>query len=76
MNNYGLDLTGWRLDNATRVVSGPDGVTIIGTGQNPTTHTEAWIATIPTIPTIPEPSSSLLLLTGLLGFAARRRRRG
>lgn len=39
-NNYGLDLTGWKLSVATAITS--DGKTIVGYGVNPDGKTEAW----------------------------------
>jgi hypothetical protein len=42
--DYGLDLTGWRLTRAS-AISG-DGDTIAGYGVNPDGNTEAWIAHI------------------------------
>jgi hypothetical protein len=46
-----------------------DGQTIVGYGTNPSGNTEAWLATIP------EPNTALLVMTGVLGIAANRRRR-
>ena len=65
LSALGLDLTGWTLHDALAISA--DGLTIVGTGLNPSYQTEAWIATIP------EPSTALLLSLGLLGIAARRR---
>lgn len=65
--DYGLDLTGWRLDTATAVSS--DGRAIVGYGRNPSGAIEAWIAVIP------EPGTGLLVMTGVVGIAASRRRR-
>lgn len=45
VNDFGLDLTGWILDEATGVSA--DALTIVGTGRNPNGDTEAWIATLP-----------------------------
>jgi hypothetical protein len=40
--DFGLDLTGWRLFEATGISA--DGRTIIGNGYNPSGTTEGWIA--------------------------------
>lgn len=62
VNDYGLDLTGWTLDEATGISA--DGNVIVGNGNG-----GAWLAVLP------EPSFGVLLVTGLLGlFLARRRR--
>ena len=66
VNDFGMDLTGWRLDRAVGISD--DGLTIAGQGTNPDGLTEAWIAIIP------EPSTALLLATGLLMLGARGRR--
>ncbi len=44
VNNFGLDLTGWKLEGARGISD--DGVTIVGYGENPSGNTEAWIATL------------------------------
>lgn len=56
--DYGLDLTGWTLQEADSISN--DGNTIVGFGTNPNGDGEAWIATIPEPTTI-----SLLALCGL-----------
>ena len=43
-SDYGLDLTGWQLREATGISD--NGLTIVGTGCNPDGDTEAWIATL------------------------------
>ena len=63
--DLGLDLAGWTLYEATSVSA--DGNTVVGIGSKPLGKAEAWIAVIP------EPSTALLLATGLLGLAIRRR---
>ena len=45
VNTYGLNLGGWRLSEATGVSA--DGMTIVGTGDNPVGQSEAWIVRLP-----------------------------
>jgi len=63
-DEYGLDLTGWNLEEAYGLSA--DGLTISGWGFNPLGQREAWVAHIP------EPASLALLLIGL-SVALRRR---
>ncbi|MFA7688121.1 MAG: hypothetical protein WCY25_09675, partial [Moheibacter sp.] len=42
---YGLDLTGWVLSNATAISA--DGTIIVGEGINPDGHPEGWRAVLP-----------------------------
>ena len=65
-NDFGLDMTGWHLSQANAISL--DGTTIVGHGTNPDGFTEAWMAVIP------EPSTALLLASGLLVLARKRRR--
>ena len=41
-DEFGLDLTGWRLGTATGISD--DGLTIVGTGINPDGNFEGWVA--------------------------------
>jgi probable HAF family extracellular repeat protein len=67
VEDYGLDLTGWTLREATDISA--DGNTIVGWGINPAGLTEAWVAAIP------EPSTAPLLALGLALLAAKAGRR-
>lgn len=64
-NDLGLNLTGWTLRGATDISD--DGLTIVGTGTNPSGFPEAWIATIP------EPATFTLLAFGGLVLLRRKR---
>jgi len=64
---FGLDLTGWSLNNALGVSA--DGRIIVGSGTNPLGQSEAWIARIP------EPATISLLTLGALAVMRRRRNR-
>ena len=64
VNNYGLNLTGWTLQNATSISA--DGLTIAGYGVSPSGNIEPWIATIP------EPAT--LLLLGVGGLLIRNKK--
>ena len=63
---FGVDLTGWRLERASDISS--DGTVIVGTGINPFGQTEGWIAVIP------EPTTLVLLATGSISIRRRRKR--
>jgi probable HAF family extracellular repeat protein len=54
INEYGLDLTGWILKEATGISD--DGLTIVGFGSNPDGHVMGWIAVL----TPPDPVELLL----------------
>jgi probable HAF family extracellular repeat protein len=63
-DEYGLDLTGWNLEEA--IGMSDDGQTITGWGYNPLGQREGWVVRIP------EPGSLGLFLVGF-GLALRRR---
>ena len=67
VNDLGLDLTGWTLQNATDVSA--DGRTIVGYGLDPAGNTEAWIATVP------EPAAAGLMAVVVTALSSARRRR-
>ncbi len=66
VNDLGLDLSGWTLQEATGISD--DGRVITGTGRNPSGQTEAWLAVIP------EPSSFVLVTIAAMCVARRRGR--
>jgi probable HAF family extracellular repeat protein len=64
VQDFGLDLTGWRLEYVAGVSD--DGTTIAGTGNGPSGLEQAWIAVIP------EPGSGALAAMGAALVALRR----
>jgi uncharacterized membrane protein len=64
----GAAIAGWTLDVATGVAA--DGTVVVGTGTNPSGHTEAWRAVIPALPPpggpVPAVSSAPTLAAALL----------
>jgi probable HAF family extracellular repeat protein len=62
----GLMLPGWTLTRVHGISD--DGLTIVGEGINPNGHNEGWVAVIPS------PGSALIVVAGLWGAGARRRR--
>jgi uncharacterized membrane protein len=64
VDDYGLDVTGWELSGAFGISD--SGLTIVGTGTNPSGDKEGWIAVIP------EPTTALLLASGLAVLGAGR----
>jgi probable HAF family extracellular repeat protein len=56
VTDFGLDLSGWTLYQATGISS--DGSVIVGYGRNPSGYNEAWIATVP------EPATIFLFALG------------
>jgi len=67
---YGLDLTGWTLREATAISA--NGLTIVGYGTH-NGYTEAWIATLPS--PVPLPGAVLLGSLGLVSSGLYLRRR-
>jgi hypothetical protein len=67
-DDYGLDLTGWRLTGAADIT--PDGLTMIGTGHHPDFGNDllTWRAALP------EPAGSALL-TSVFAMSVLARRR-
>jgi probable HAF family extracellular repeat protein len=66
LTELGLDLNGWTLEDAWGISA--NGRVIVGNGRAPDGSYQAWLAVIP------EPGTSLLVMTGLAGLAARQRR--
>jgi probable HAF family extracellular repeat protein len=60
VSDYGLDLTGWTLQQATGISD--DGLTIVGYGRNPAGYAEGWIAVIPE----PQTFSVMLLVSATI----------
>ncbi len=70
LTDLGVDLPGWRLENASAVSA--DGAVITGRAINPDNNVEAFVAVIP--PNyIPEPESIVLMWMGTWLAAARSR---
>jgi hypothetical protein len=65
VDDLSLDLTGWSLTHA-RAIS-DDGLAIVGEGRNPSGNREAWLVIIP------EPSTALLLASGLAALTLGQR---
>jgi probable HAF family extracellular repeat protein len=77
---FGLDLTGWTLEEARAVsddgLGNPDSISIVGYGENPGGKLEGFLARIP-LP-VPEPGTDLLrgfALATLVGIGRLRARR-
>lgn len=72
--DYGLDLTGWVLEEALGLSD--DGLVIAGWGINPYGQTEGWVASLRRdVVAVPEPSTFALLAGTVLLAGIRRRRR-
>ncbi len=70
-NDYGLDLTGWTLMDASAI--SPNGFSIVGSGYNPQGFREAWLVQFDEA-VVPIPGAVLLGVLGL-GTATWRLRR-
>lgn len=68
--DYGLDLTGWDLEDAFSVSD--DGRVIVGGGWNPQGNYEAFVANLTEVPV---PASAMLFGSGLLSLIGLSRRR-
>ncbi|MBN1556462.1 MAG: hypothetical protein JXA11_17105 [Phycisphaerae bacterium] len=66
VDEFGVDLTGWTLQNATGISD--DGTVIVGYGVNPDGQTEGWVVALP------EPATCIMLAAGasLLLFCRKR----
>ena len=73
VSDYGLDMTGWTLSDARDISD--DGLSIVGYGINPSGYIEAWMAQLDAHATVPEPSTLLLLGSGMAGFVMTRLRK-
>jgi probable HAF family extracellular repeat protein len=71
--SQGEDLTGWRLERASSISA--DGRTIVGSGFNAAGQPEAWLARLSPVAPIPEPSSILLVGSGVLALLRSRKYR-
>ncbi len=72
--DYGLDLTGWVLQEALGLSA--DGLVIAGWGINPNGETEGWVASLrSSAVAVREPSTFALLAGALLLVGAQWRRR-
>jgi uncharacterized membrane protein len=67
VNDYGVDLTGWTLGSAAKISD--DGVSIVGTGTNPSGDNEAWLVKLP------ESARSIGIAFGAALVVALRHRR-
>jgi uncharacterized membrane protein len=68
---YGLNLAGWQLVEATDISY--DGRTVIGNGINPSGETQGWIVRLEQVP---EPNASLLFSIGTLWLIVWNHRPG
>jgi probable HAF family extracellular repeat protein len=74
IQDYGLEqsLAGWRLSDVYDIST--DGLSIVGTGFNPTDHMEAWLVRLDHPIGSPEPASLFIFLSIVLLLLLKRRR--
>ena len=72
LSQSGIDLDGWKLEEATGISA--NGTIVVGYGTNPDGNTEAWRADLTGLVGVPEPSTGLLAVLSLGLWGLRRRR--
>lgn len=75
-DDFGIDLNGWDLRGVSDVSA--DGMTIVGTGRNPSGQFESWVARIPRMaPPVPalSPAALIVLIVAVTSSAAVLARR-
>lgn len=70
LTKSGIDLDGWKLEEATGISA--NGSVVVGFGINPDGNTEAWRADLTGLIGVPEPSTSLLAVFSLGLWGVRR----
>lgn len=72
LSQSGIDLDGWKLEEATGISA--NGTIVVGYGTNPDGNTEAWRADLTGLVGVPEPSTGLLAVLSLGLWGVRRYR--